>query len=237
MSESFVYLWYDALNKMYYLGKHLGVPTDNYAHSSVRMESFTMISKPAHMHRKILAYGTHDEMVELEHDLLVSRKHMFGTRYYNGSASFPTAFPGKDHHNYKHGKYMISLSEEEKKKNQSECFKAWYEENKEEKLRKTKEWQANNPDYMSAYAKKYNADPENKKKISANRKVRDQRPEVKSKRKERYKNDPEYRQKRIDAVRKWQKKNPNYQKEHQAKKRTEGSTTTQGEGTLKAFLK
>ena len=74
MSEAFVYLWYDALNKMYYLGKHLGVPTDNYAHSSVRMESFTMISKPAHMHRKILAYGTHYEMVELEHDLLVSRK-------------------------------------------------------------------------------------------------------------------------------------------------------------------
>jgi len=226
MSEAFVYLWYDALNKMYYLGKHLGVPTDNYAHSSVRMESFTMISKPAHMHRKILAYGTHDEMVELEHDLLVSRKHMFGTRYYNGSASFPTAFPGKDHHNYKHGKFMISLSEEEKKKNQSECFKAWYEQNKEKVNRKTKEWQANNSEKFTAYYKKYNADPEIKKKREAQRKVREQNPEVKSKRKERYKNDPEYRQKKIDAVRKWQKKNPNYHKEYYARKKAEA----QGEG-------
>ena len=231
--EAFVYLWYDSRNKMYYLGKHLGKPTDNYAHSSVRMESFTMRTKPAYMHRKILAHGTHDEMVKLEHDLLLRRTHMFGTRYYNGSAAFPTAFPGQDHHNYKHGKFMISLSEEEKKKNTSEAFKAWYNKNKEEKLRKTREWQANNPDYMKEYAKKYYNDPEKREKIKEYSKEYSKRPEVKVKRKERYKNDFEHREKLKKRVQEWQKKNPNYIKEYHARKKAE----RQGVGTLEPFLK
>ena len=236
--EAFVYLWYDAKNKMYYLGKHLGKSTDNYAHSSVRMESFSMKTKPSYMHRKVIAEGTHDEMVQLEHDLLESRKHLFGTRFYNGSASFPTAFPGKDHHNYKHGKWMISLSEEEKKKNRSEAFKSWYEKpgNKERNIRRVKEWQANNPDYVREYAKKYNADPEKKEKNACRHKEWSQKPEVKSRGRERYKNDPEYREKQKSAVREWQKKNPNYQKEYQAKLRPKKKSEKQGGGTLDSFL-
>ena len=30
--ESFVYLWYDSRNKMFYLGKHKGTPDDGYTH-------------------------------------------------------------------------------------------------------------------------------------------------------------------------------------------------------------
>jgi len=37
--EAFVYLWYDALNKMFYLGKHKGSPDDTYTHSSSIWES------------------------------------------------------------------------------------------------------------------------------------------------------------------------------------------------------
>ena len=81
--EAFVYLWYDALNKMYYLGSHKGEPTDDYAHSSSMMESFTMNTKPAYMYRKILAFGTHKEMLALESELQANRKERCWDRYYN----------------------------------------------------------------------------------------------------------------------------------------------------------
>ena len=82
MSEAFVYLWYDALNKMYYLGSSIG-KDPNYAHSSSVMESFTMNTKPAHMHRKILDRGTHEEMLALEGKLQTNRKERCWDRYYN----------------------------------------------------------------------------------------------------------------------------------------------------------
>ena len=82
MSEAFVYLWYDALNKMYYLGSSIG-KDPNYAHSSSVMESLTMKTKPAHMHRKILAFGTHEEMLALESKLQANRKERCWDRYYN----------------------------------------------------------------------------------------------------------------------------------------------------------
>ena len=219
MVEAFVYLWYDTRNKKYYLGKHLGKTTDNYAHSSARMENFSIKTKPSYMHRKVIAKGTHDEMVQLEHDLLESRKHLFGTRYYNGSTSFPTAFAGKDHHNYKHGKYMMSLPEEERKKNLSDNFKSWYEKNKEEKIKKTREWIKNNKEYMREYAKTYYADPEKKEKIKNKRKEYEKRPEVIKKRKDRYKNDDEYRTYQKEYQKEYRKRNPNYQKEYQLKKK------------------
>ena len=82
MSEAFIYLWYDALNKMYYLGSSIG-KDPNYAHSSSVMESFTMNTKPAHMHRKILDRGTHEEMLALEGKLQTNRKERCWDRYYN----------------------------------------------------------------------------------------------------------------------------------------------------------
>jgi hypothetical protein len=82
MSEAFVYIWYDALNKMYYLGSSIG-KDPNYAHSSFVMESFTMKTKPSYMHRKILGEGTHDEMLALESELQANRKERCWDRYYN----------------------------------------------------------------------------------------------------------------------------------------------------------
>jgi hypothetical protein len=87
--ESFVYLWYDAPNDMYYLGKHKGSPKDKYTHSSTIWESFTKDNIPEGVTREILAYGTDEEMCILEHELLVNRKKRCWNRYYNNSLGDP----------------------------------------------------------------------------------------------------------------------------------------------------
>jgi integrase/recombinase XerD len=71
--EAFIYLWRDSLNKKWYLGKHKGSPDDEYTHSSNVMPKFKKRNTPAHMKRKILAFGTHAEIKLLEHLLLKSR--------------------------------------------------------------------------------------------------------------------------------------------------------------------
>lgn len=87
--EAFVYLWYDASNKKYYLGKHKGTPDDGYTHSSTIWEAFTKDTIPEGVSRRILAYGTHEEMCILEHELLVDRKKRCWDRYYNESLGDP----------------------------------------------------------------------------------------------------------------------------------------------------
>jgi hypothetical protein len=90
MSESFLYLWYDALKNMFYLGKHKGSPADKYTHSSTVWESFTKNNIPEGVTREILAYGTDEEMCILEHKLLVEAKNGGDwDRYYNKSLGDP----------------------------------------------------------------------------------------------------------------------------------------------------
>jgi hypothetical protein len=100
--EAFVYLWYDASNKKYYLGKHKGTPDDGYTHSSKSSYEFCSIvpnserpinerreffnNMPKGVSRRILAYGTDEEMCVLEHELLVDRKKRCWDRYYNANA-------------------------------------------------------------------------------------------------------------------------------------------------------
>ena len=50
--EAFVYLWYDALNRMFYLGKHKGSIDDKYTHSSTVWESFTKDNIPEGVTRR-----------------------------------------------------------------------------------------------------------------------------------------------------------------------------------------
>ena len=106
MIEAFVYLWYDALNKMYYLGKHKGSPDDTYTHSSTIWESFTKDNIPEGVTRRILAKGTHEEICILEHELLVNRKKRCWNRYYNNSLGDPryVDMSGENNPMYKHGK-------------------------------------------------------------------------------------------------------------------------------------
>ena len=105
--EAFVYLWYDAPNKKYYLGKHKGLSDDKYTHSSTIWESFTKDNIPEGVTRRILAYGTDEEMCILEHELLVNRKKRCWNRYYNESLGDPRYVDtsGENNPNFKHGVY------------------------------------------------------------------------------------------------------------------------------------
>ena len=102
--ETFIYLWYDAPNKMFYLGKHKGSPDDTYTHSSTIWESFTKDNIPEGVTRRILTYGTDKEMCVLEHEL-VNRKKRCWNRYYNESLGDPRYVDqsGKNNPAYKHG--------------------------------------------------------------------------------------------------------------------------------------
>ena len=152
--ESFVYLWYDALNKMYYLGSSIG-KDPNYAHSSSVMESFTMKTKPAHMHRKILAFGTHEEMLALESKLQANRKERCWDRYYNVNVCEP--FYGGFGSGENNSQWKGGISYDMKS-----YMKAW-NQSPERKL----------------YEKKRSATPERK----AQRKAYEQTPERKAQRK------------------------------------------------------
>ena len=107
MSEAFIYLWYDARNKMYYLGKHKGSPDDTYTHSSTMWESFTKDNIPEGVRRRILIYGTHEEMCVLEHELQTNRKKRCWDRYYNEvvcDGVYGGFGLGENNPQYKHGR-------------------------------------------------------------------------------------------------------------------------------------
>ena len=112
-SEAFLYLWYDAPNKKYYLGKHKGSPDDSYTHSSTVWESFTKSTIPDGVRRRILAYGTDEEMFKLENDLLLNRQQKCWDRYYNVVAVWPICV---DHSGTNNPNYGRKHSEETKKK-------------------------------------------------------------------------------------------------------------------------
>jgi len=112
-SESFLYIWYDAPNKKYYLGKHKGSPDDSYTHSSTVWESFTKSTIPDGVRRRILAYGTDEEMTKLEHNLLLNRRQKCWDRYYNVSAGWPLLFDISGTNNPMYGR---KHSEETRKK-------------------------------------------------------------------------------------------------------------------------
>lgn len=99
-TKAFVYLWYDAKNKMYYLGSSIG-KKPSYAHSSTVMEKFTLKTKPPYIHRRILATGTHLEMKNLEKKLLDNRKERCWDKYYNKTTQFPPPpMRGENHPNF-----------------------------------------------------------------------------------------------------------------------------------------
>ena len=88
METAFLYLWFDAKNKKFYLGYHKGTPFDGYTHSSSVMESFTEKTKPKYMKRRILATGDPAEIYELETYLLQKIKNSKKVKkYYNISTN------------------------------------------------------------------------------------------------------------------------------------------------------
>ena len=86
-NTSFIYLWYDG--KKFYLGVHKGTPDDRYICSSkVVLEEYK--KRPENFRRRILAYGTMKEMIDLEEKLLRNRKEKGKwDKYYNIVIAFP----------------------------------------------------------------------------------------------------------------------------------------------------
>ena len=167
--EAFVYLWYDAPNKKYYLGKHKGTPDDSYTHSSTMWEHFTKDNIPEGVTRRILAYGTHEEMCVLEHNLLVNRKKRCWDRYYNNSLGDPryVDVSGENNPMWKGGiSYDKKAWQKEymKKYRQkySEYAKEWMREYRQkpevkEHMREYERKRGQTPEYK-AWKKKYNAE-------------------------------------------------------------------------------
>jgi hypothetical protein len=86
MRFGFVYLWYDTKNKKFYLGSHLGLPTDGYTGSNRRFQS-AIKSRPDSFKRRILE--SHEKITSKE---LLKREELWlkfikpeelTIRYYN----------------------------------------------------------------------------------------------------------------------------------------------------------
>ncbi len=272
--EAFVYLWYDAPNKKYYLGKHKGTPDDGYTHSSRSSDEFCSIvpdsgrpiserleffeNMPKGVSRRILAYGTDEEMCILEHELLANRKKRCWDRYYNESLGDPryVDISGENHPNWKGGIKVndpVAYMKEYRLRNK-EKFKALRKEYmKEYRLRnkekiKAYEQTPKRKEYMKAYKKEYEQTPKrkeymkeyrlrNKEKFKALRKEYEQTPKRKEYKKEYMK---EYRLRKKAEIRANQKEyylrkkaeiRAN-QKEYYLRKKAE----RQGESTLDRFM-
>jgi hypothetical protein len=80
--NSFVYMWVNKDTDKKYIGKHRGKPDDGYISSS---ESFMKEyeESPTRFIRTILAYGSDQEMLELETILLLQLKTRMSPLYYN----------------------------------------------------------------------------------------------------------------------------------------------------------
>ena len=150
--EAFIYLWYDAPNKMYYLGKHKGTPDDGYTHSSTIWESFTKDNIPKGARRRILAYGTDKEICLLEHELLKNRKKRCWHRYYNNSLGDPryVVLSGENHYRYKHGEAVGW-------KNDKSVRQKYLQKNKAHKKAYDKEYNQKNKAKRAEYYQKNKA--------------------------------------------------------------------------------
>ena len=82
--ESFVYLWVNKDTDRKYVGKHKGTDDDGYVCSSESMLS-EYNDCPSRFVRTILAYGTDEEMHELETQLILTLKATKSHLYYNMS--------------------------------------------------------------------------------------------------------------------------------------------------------
>ena len=81
MKDTFLYIWRDSKNKKYYVGMHKHIDGDDYAHSSSKMESFKLSTKPRYMKRKILVWDSYEKIRKLEGNIL--EKKALLEIYYN----------------------------------------------------------------------------------------------------------------------------------------------------------
>jgi hypothetical protein len=160
--EAFVYLWFDSKNRKFYLGCHKGHENDWYTHSSNVMESFSKSTIPSHMRRRILARGSHEEMLQLENDLIDIRRKRCWDKYHNVRLGLPPPPRyGKDNHFYVHGKSRSGAREY--REFQRETNPNFLEQGRE----RSRRYRANNPEKVAESRRKYRAKKKAEKAILA----------------------------------------------------------------------
>jgi hypothetical protein len=80
--EAFVYMWVNKDDDRKYIGTHTGKPDDGYVCSSDQLLS-EYSECPTRFLRTILAYGSTQEMIELETMMLLQLKTRMSPMYYN----------------------------------------------------------------------------------------------------------------------------------------------------------
>ena len=108
-------------------------------------------------HRRVLAYGTSQEMVDFEIELLETRKDYFGSRYYNRVVLWLPCNSGENNFNYKHGLWGTP-----------EYQKQWKERNKDKVRLQHKQYRERNKDKVRLQQKQYYE--QNKEKIALQQK-------------------------------------------------------------------
>lgn len=81
-TEAFIYMWINKDDDRKYIGMHSGIPDDGYICSSDSM-LLDYAECPTRFIRTILAYGTTQEMLELETQLLITLKAKKSNLFYN----------------------------------------------------------------------------------------------------------------------------------------------------------
>jgi len=81
-NAAYVYMWINTVTDKKYIGKHKGTLADGYICSSQDMLA-DYYANPEHFIRTILAYGSDQEMLELETMMLLQLKTSKSPFYYN----------------------------------------------------------------------------------------------------------------------------------------------------------
>jgi len=196
MSEAFVYLWYDAGWKRtggprYYIGKHKGTLDSGYVCSSKYMKPewgkrgckhkgcrhlFGEEGHHGDFHRRVLAYGTSQEMIDFEIKLLETRKDYFGSRYYNRVVVWMPCTSGENNPQYKHGLagtceyWRIKHKQYREKNREKELLrhKQYYERNREKAVLQSKQYREQNREKVALQMKQYRE--QNREKIALKQK-------------------------------------------------------------------
>jgi hypothetical protein len=92
MKEAFVYRWRETTTGRWYIGFHKGTATDGYICSSNQVKPLIQ-ARPYDWSRKILRWGTKQQMVALEHKILKQLDARRNPQSYNMSISFPYLSP------------------------------------------------------------------------------------------------------------------------------------------------
>jgi hypothetical protein len=106
-------------------------------------------------HRRVLAYGSEEDMLDFEIELLTRREHYFRIRYYNRVVMWCRAVSGEDNPAYKHGKYGT-------KKYAVEYSRKYYTSNKDKIAENGRKYRLDNKDKIAETKRKYRLDNKDK---------------------------------------------------------------------------